>query len=376
MKTVLVLGGYGNFGRKIVENLCEMEMLTVVICGRSITKANQLVNDLQSRAKATLKAVAIDIFSDMFLDKLKEISPDLVIHTSGPFQEQDYAVPKACIEAGAHYIDLADDRRFVCDIAELDSLAKAQGVLVITGASSVPGLSSAVIDHYQDQFGSIDSIDLSIAPGNKAERGLATVYSILSYTGQTLNVFKGGKWQDIHGWMDSKVNDFGEIVGKRHLANVDVPDLELFPARYKVSESVSFQAGLEIPFLHRSMVGMAYLSKIGLVKTWVPLSKVIVKASNLFLPFGSDTGAMQVQITGLDKNGKNKKITWRLYAANGNGPYIPTLSTIILAKKLLENNLDDTGAKPCMGLLKIEDFKEHFEALDIYTIEQVDLTER
>lgn len=31
---------------------------------------------------------------------------------------QDYSVPRACIEAGWHYIDLADARTFVCGIGE------------------------------------------------------------------------------------------------------------------------------------------------------------------------------------------------------------------------------------------------------------------
>ena len=148
---------------------------------------------------------------------------------------------------------------------------------------------------------------------------------------------KEGRWQDVYGWMDSKVNDFGGFVGKRHLANVDVPDLELFPNRYGVTQQVSFQAGLELPILHLTMVGMAYLSKVGLVKNWAPLSKAIVGTSNVFLPFGSDKGAMEVLIRGKEHDGHAKEVKWTLYAPKGNGPYIPTLSTIILARKLLNN---------------------------------------
>ena len=366
MKTVLVLGGYGNFGKRIVENLCDIEPLNIVIAGRSLAKANQLISTLQANTKAILSGLAIDIFSADFAQQLKQISPFLVIHTSGPFQGQDYRVPEACIEAGAHYIDLADDRRFVCDIGQLDSKAKNAGVTIISGASSVPGLASAVIEQYLPQFSSLTSIDLAIAPGNKAERGLATVKAILSYTGHPFKVFKAGQWQDAYGWMDSKVCDFGGIVGKRHLANVDVPDLELFPARYNVTQRVSFQAGLELAFLHVSMVFMAYLSKIGLVKNWARLSKPIVGASNVFLPFGTDKGAMSVIINGVSKEGKSKTVNWALYAPKGNGPYIPTLSTIILARKLLNNTYVDAGAKPCVGLFSLAGIEPYFDELGIY----------
>ncbi len=95
----------------------------------------------------------------------------------------DYRVPEACIDIGAHYIDLADDRRFVCDITQLDIKANNNHVLAVSGASSVPGLSSVILDHYYPEFSQIYTIDISIAPGNKAERGEATIRGILSYTG-------------------------------------------------------------------------------------------------------------------------------------------------------------------------------------------------
>ena len=370
MKKVIVLGGYGNFGKRIVENLTRIADITVLIAGRNLSKSSALVANLENTSAAKLEPLVIDIFADDFKNQLATLSPYLVIHTSGPFQGQDYRVPKACIECGAHYIDLADDRRFVCDITKLDNEAKDKGVITVSGASSVPGLSSAVIERYQNQFSSIDSINLAIAPGNKAERGSATVAAILSYTGHPLNVFKEGRWQNVYGWMDSKVNDFGGFVGKRHLANVDVPDLELFPSQYNVTQQVSFQAGLELPILHKTMVAMAYLSKIGLVKNWAPLSKVIVSTSNIFLPFGSDKGAMEILICGKGHNGNAKKIKWTLYAPKGNGPYIPTLSTIILARKLLssdkQSSQPETGAKPCTGMFELNEFDTYFDALDIH----------
>jgi len=381
MRNVIVLGGYGNFGKRIVENLAGIEGITILIAGRNLSKSSALVENLKATSNASLEPLVIDIFAADFKEKLASIAPFLVIHTSGPFQGQDYRVPKACIECGAHYIDLADDRRFVCDITTLDSHAKEKDVLVVSGASSVPGLSSAVVDSYQNQFSIIESIDLAIAPGNKAERGLATVEAILSYTGHPLNVFKKGRWQDVYGWMDSKVTDFGGFVGKRHLANVDVPDLELFPNRYSVTQQVSFQAGLEIRLLHLTMVGMAYLSKIGLVKNWAPLSKAIVSASNIFLPLGSDKGAMEVLICGKDNNGDAKRVKWTLYAPKGNGPYIPTLSTIILARNLLSTSSNQTnqstkleaGAKPCVGLLQLSDFSASFDALELTSEENYSL---
>ena len=108
MKKVVVFGGYGNFGKRIVESLASIKSISVLIAGRSLDKTTACIDSLKATSVANLEPLAIDIFANDFEERLKALSPYLVIHTSGPFQGQDYRVPKASIEAGAHYIDLAD----------------------------------------------------------------------------------------------------------------------------------------------------------------------------------------------------------------------------------------------------------------------------
>ena len=68
----------------------------------------------------------------------------MLINATGPYQEQDYSLARACIAAGVHYLDLADARAFVTGIGVLDAEARSAGVLAVSGASTVPGLSGAV----------------------------------------------------------------------------------------------------------------------------------------------------------------------------------------------------------------------------------------
>ncbi len=365
-KCVLVLGGYGNFGKRICETLAKQSNVNLLIAGRSQEKAAQLCEKLKSGdAASDITPIVLDIFSENFPQQLNSLNPFLVIHTSGPFQGQDYRVPQACISTGAHYIDLADDRRYVSDITKLNEQAKAKNLLVVSGASSVPGLSSTVIDHFAQEFSRIDVIDIAIAPGNRAERGEATVKAILSYTGHKISVFENGEWINKFGWMSPRKIDFGELIGKRLLANVDVPDLELFPSRYS-AKTVHFQAGLELAFLHWGMVSMAWLAKTGIVKNWAPLVKPIVSTSNWFIGLGSDIGGMLISIKGEDKQQKPKEILWRLTAKNGVGPYIPTLSAIILAQQLIDGKSFTPGATPCLGLYSLSDFHEYAKNWGIY----------
>lgn len=370
MKRIVVLGGYGNFGKRIVEELSQLTDIELYVAGRNIQKARHLINQLSSQSNAELLPLAIDISSTNFQKQLQALAPFLVIHTSGPFQGQDYHVPEACIDIGAHYIDLADDRRFVCDITQLDIKANNNHVLAVSGASSVPGLSSVILDHYRSEFSQIDTIDIAIAPGNKAERGEATIRGILSYTGHPFPVFKNSQWVNAYGWMDSRKINFNDGDDIRPLANVDVPDLELFPERYSVNETVKFQAGLELKLLHQTMVFMAWLVKKKIVKNWAPLTKPIMKTSNLLKSFGTDRGYMRVLIEGKDLRLKPKTITWTLTADKGVGPYIPTLSAIIIAKKLVTDQLDIRGAMPCLGLYTLDEFHPYANQLELQIREQ------
>ena len=137
MKT-LVLGGYGNFGARISRALAADAAIELLVGGRDLERATAFAQSLAGRARA----VRVDAQSPDLAQGLGYLGVDLVIHTAGPFQNQDYRVPQAVAAAGAHYIDLADGRRFVCDFpAALDGVFRGAGRTAVTGASTVPALS-------------------------------------------------------------------------------------------------------------------------------------------------------------------------------------------------------------------------------------------
>ncbi len=144
MKKILILGGYGNFGKRISTSLAKAG-LSIIISGRDQRKASYLTELLAKKFPNSLVEVAVIDTKKNFSQALKELNPHLVINTAGPFQTSDYSIAKDCISQSIHYIDLADGRDFVREISTLDQLAKNSGSLVISGASTVPALSSAVL---------------------------------------------------------------------------------------------------------------------------------------------------------------------------------------------------------------------------------------
>lgn len=354
---IVILGGYGNFGKRI-SHLLLKEHCILYIAGRNLDKAQRMVQELsQYQPHALLEPVALNWRADNFQQLLKHVQPTLLIHCAGPFQEQDYTVARTCIELGIHYVDLADGRHFVTHIDQFDKQAKIKGCVIISGASSVPGLSSVVVDNFVQEFKHLRSIMCGIASGNKTERGNATIEGILGYVGKPFQRLENKQWQTVYGWQDLHRFNYGKELGWRWHANCDIPDLALFPQRYPKVETVTFYAGLEVALLHFTMWLMSWLVRSHLIANWAPLAKGIIALSSAFKYFGTDQGGMVVQMQGTNNQDKPQTITWLLTAKNGNGPYVPTIPCVILAKKILRGEIS-AGARPCLGLFNLKEFEE------------------
>lgn len=358
---ILVIGGYGNFGQFICKTLAREPDIQLVVAGRSPTRGHAFCASLQACNKP--QAVQLDIHQGLD-SALQAIKPDLVIHTSGPFQNQSYTVAEACIRQACHYIDLADGREFVCGIHTLSPAAEKAGVFVCAGASSVPGLSSALIEHYQPEFHQLHSVDYAISTAHKTSRGLATTKAVLSYAGKPFSTRINGRKADIIGWRGTRKVTFWDL-GARLLGNCDIPDLQLFPQYYPHLKQIRFQAGLELGFIHRSLATMAWLVQLKLLPNLQYLSRPMMAVSRLFDLLGSENSGFFMIMTGEDQQGMQKNIRFDLVARNGDGLYIPTIPATVLALKLCRGKLAKTGASPCIGYVTLEEYLQRLAPLDI-----------
>jgi len=369
MTDVLILGGYGNFGRHITCALVA-KGISVVIAGRNKNKAATLANQLGSLANVA----TFDVHSQ-FSQQLATIKPRVVINTCGPFQNSNYQVAETCIAHGVHYIDLADGRAFVPGISVLDARAKQAGVAVISGASTVPGLSSALLEHYKHEFSQIDSLKFGISPGQQAKRGLATTQAIMTYVGKRLNTFPGIR-EKTYGWQEIYRQDYPEL-GKRWMGNCDIPDLDLLPRHYGIKR-IQFSAGLELSFMHLGLWAISWLVRLGIPLNLPRKAATLLKISDWFNAMGSPDGGMHVIITGTKAAREEREPQvwtrkWFIIAKDGHGTHIPTIPAIVLAEKLAQMQPGEKemerGAYPCVGLVSLKDYLKELEAYNITTYE-------
>jgi hypothetical protein len=355
---VLVLGGYGSFGTIISQRLAMHGDIEVTVAGRDESRARALAQSIGARW------LVLDAQDPGLAAKLGEAGIDLVISTSGPFQVRDYRVARAAIEAGAHYVDIADGRRFVTGISELDEAARRRGVLVVSGASSVPALSAAVIDRYAAEFAELHAIDFGISASERTP-GLATAASVLGYCGKRFTRWRGGKWHAAHGWQGIRRHDFGAEVGSRWLCDCDIPDLGIFPQRYHAVRDVRFGAGVELAVVQWGLWLMSWAVRAGLVRDAARWARPLRRAAIAFERLGSGRSAMFVTLRGIDSGRGEREIRWRLVARDNDGAAVPCLGAVALARKILFGNLESRGAMPCAGLLDLDEYLGEVRGLNI-----------
>ncbi len=365
MDNVLILGGYGNFGKRIAAALARSHV-PVIIAGRNEQKAQALVDQLRQDYPATsIDKAVFDVERDL-VAHLQRLKLAVVVNTCGPFQLKQYDVAQACLRNKIHYVDLADGRDFVTGITALDDEAKAAGVWVISGASTVPGLSSAVLEHYKKDFASMESLRFGISPGQKAERGLATTQGILTYVGKCLKAVPGDTGSR-YGWQDIYRQAY-PVLGNRWMANCDIPDLDLLPARYGIGR-IRFSAGMENVLLHFAIWKLSWAVRLGLPLNLPKYAAFLLRASHWFDRFGSADGGMHMIMRGKDINGKSIERRWFIVALHGDGPQIPCVPAIVLARKLASGALPGAGAAPCVGMVTLQEYLAELKPFAVKTYE-------
>ncbi|MCK0167902.1 DUF4166 domain-containing protein [Jannaschia sp. S6380] len=328
---ILLIGGTGVFGSRLATGLRKMPGLTVVAAGRG--PANDVRLDRAAPDLAT---------------RIAAQTPDIVIDAAGPFQTygaDPYAVARAAIDAGAHYLDLSDDAAFTAGIATLDPAARAAGVAAISGVSSVPALSSAAVEALRADLTDIHLIESVILPGNRAPRGLSVMRAILAQAGRPVTIWRAGRPQDVAGWGDLRRIRLPGL-GPRWTSVIGAPDLALFPDRYG-ARTVTFRAGLEMSLLHLGLWALSLPVRTGLIRSLEPAARPMRRVADLFEPFGTDRGGMRVRVIGRGPKGAVRR-DWTLLAEAGDGPHIPALPGRIMVAKLLAGQVAP-GARACLG---------------------------
>ena len=367
---ILILGGYGTFGGRLAQLLADEPRLTLIIAGRSRRKADAFCASLPFEAETV--PLSFDRDGDAEA-QIAAIKPDIVVDATGPFQfygNFPYRVVQACLSLEIDYLDLADGSDFVSGVEEFDADAKARRVSILSGVSSFPVLTAAVVAALSEDFTRIETVVGGIAPSPYAGVGLNVIRAIAGYAGQPVRLVRNGRRATGYALTEAMRYTIAPP-GLLPLHNirfslVDVPDLQVLPALWPTLNTVWMGAGPVPEILHRALNGLAWLVRIRLLPSLSPFATIFRHAINI-LRWGEHRGGMFVRVEGMSRDGTPTERSWHLLAEGDDGPLIPSMAAEAIIRKRLTGTRPAPGARPAARDLTLADYDALFARRTIRT---------
>lgn len=368
MKRILIIGGTGAFGQKLVHHLAKNIDAELIITSRNAARAINFVHIL----KQTYKDKIFDNFTldyrKGFDAALTKIAPDITIDCSGPFQGANYDVATQVLAAGSHFIDMADAPSYLENYTQsLDDIAKTNNVTCIGGASSSPAITATAAAQLVKGWRRVDHLELAFAPGGKGDVGASVIAAILSYAGKPISTWNEGRLASTRAWTHSKIINFPKL-GARKVSPAETFDAQYLGPKHQVQSGVSFSAGLESKIEQYGIMALANLAKWGVPinKPSIAnkLAKSLIAARSLTKIGTSDRGGMIVRAAGLDADNLYKHSEYFLLAGDNHGPNIPILPVAAALRKLMEDDVS-TGAFLAQDTVSLGDIEAEFVSYSI-----------
>jgi saccharopine dehydrogenase-like NADP-dependent oxidoreductase len=329
--SILVLGATGFFGTIISRLLSDptfrsgKAITRLVLAARDVNRCDLLAKKLCPLSDILIETAKIDGAWDLphLSSEIKRLNITGVLNVAGPYPTDpiglEHKIAKSCILAGVHYLDLADSSLFVKAVHKLDEDAKSAGVCVLSGCSTLPTISGAVIRHLVKTANfandEIKSINIGISPGWRVPRGIGTTRSILETVGRPVHVLQDGHWIQRYGWGDPCSHLFPSPLKTRWLANLNVPDNEIWPREFPSAQEVRARAGLELPLFHFGtwLLGLTLVRGLDINLGLSPYADTLHRITQLIHhSVGSGDGGMYVSVKTFD----DKEAVWNMIAAD------------------------------------------------------------
>ncbi|MFL6264192.1 MAG: saccharopine dehydrogenase NADP-binding domain-containing protein [Thermoanaerobaculia bacterium] len=278
---IVIFGGYGTFGAHVARTLAA-EGLPVRIAGRDGERAARFAGGLGPGHEG----VAADA-NDAGSCARALAGARAAVHCAGPFSAMSLALPEACLAAGAHYVDIADDRGWLRRLAALDGRFRERGLAAVAGASSLPGISGALASIAARKLPAVERARVTLFIGNRNPKGEAAVRAAAGQLGLPFPAPQG----TLRGFHGREVVDLPPPFGRRAVYDWESPELDLFPALLG-ARSVRVKVGFETRLATLSFAGLARLGpRLGrlLLAGLTPLARRLSF-------FGHSGGYVQVEL--------------------------------------------------------------------------------
>ncbi len=242
--TILILGGYGNAGRKIAQLLLQATAVKhIIIAGRHAQKAQELSDKLASKfGRTRVSAHAVDAGDEAGLRKAVA-QTDLVIVCLGYRGNQAEIMLRVVLDSGIHYIDLTPDKEKQALFGSQANQLASRGCIVLTEAGIIPGCPSVLTRLAAKKFDKVTNVTLASLYRDR-DMAYAGAYDLISHARQQpAAVYEQGQWRRASLLRLRRIF-FGDRFGYQLALPVSLNELGSLPKRLKIEQLRLYQGSL------------------------------------------------------------------------------------------------------------------------------------
>jgi hypothetical protein len=282
---IAIFGGYGVFGAHVARALAGAGF-PVRIAGRDAARAARFAAGLGADHQGATADVNDPASCSEALAGAR-----VAVHCAAPFSAMPLTLPEACLAAGVHYVDIAEDRGWTARLLARDGEFRERGLAAVVGCSSLPGISGALAVVAADRLPAVERVRVTLFIGNRNPKGDGAVRATLKQLGRPFPAPQG----TLRGFHGREVVDLPPPFGRRAVYDWESPEHDLFPALLG-ARSVRVKVGFEARLATGSFAVLARLGpRVGgrLLAALAPIGRLLSR-------FGHSGGVVKVELFGPD----------------------------------------------------------------------------
>eukprot|EP00163_Fabomonas_tropica_P004226 TRINITY_DN13732_c0_g1_i1.p1 TRINITY_DN13732_c0_g1~~TRINITY_DN13732_c0_g1_i1.p1 ORF type:complete len:705 (+),score=89.07 TRINITY_DN13732_c0_g1_i1:36-2117(+) len=363
---VLIVGGNGLFGRVLIQALSRIGHSVDIACRRP-----SLITQLPPGVRGVQR---VDTLGDDTPTLARTFAPySIVVNTVGPWKHKEESDSKntaamriahAAVSSKCHYIDFAETP---CHVeqwkGDMQEPAAAHGVVAITGASTSPGVTQAVIqraiqaikEHHMPPSTCTSStttprvdirgVDILVSGAARTRFGMGTLSSVLGTVGNQVTHYRSGSPRQHDVFRNLRRITLPGIPDTRWVGAVDTADISLLRQQYPSISSIRVHAGIGHYLPALGLWSMATLARYGLLPhSWfiqrlLPWIHYLHQRGCDVVPAGGshDIGALRVCVLAAVNEGEPTVVDMTMIGRDGDGLCIPVSPAAVLVDKLLSS---------------------------------------
>lgn len=279
---IIVVGGYGQVGKVICEELGKAYPRKVYTAGRNLQKAEQFSNHMEGNVLPLRLDVSERIPDGFFQDVALVVMCFNLQHT-------DFV--QACVQHHVDYIDVTADFSIMASIQEIHPVDST----VVLSVGLAPGISNMLVKQGKDRLDQVDAAHIYVLLGLGEAHGRAAIEWTVDNLNTSYSVIEQGSAKQVRSFTDGKKVDFPVGPGQKMAYRFNFSDQHVLPRTLEipsVSTRLCFDSGLLTAML-------AGITRIGIVR-WLlhPALREVVVALFEKLKWGSEVYALKADVTG------------------------------------------------------------------------------